>query len=102
MIDLLEEAEPLAAGGSEPDRFSNEEGQALKPQPCFQVGDRVCNKASGRWGVIADEPMLWVEPGPSPSGMRGEGHWSYAVAWDGQLGLTIRYAEYLLDPESAA
>ena len=102
VIDLLEEAEPLAAGGSELDRFNNEEGQALKPQPCFQVGDRVCNKASGRWGVIADEPMLWVEPGPSPSGMRGEGHWSYAVAWDGQLGLTIRYAEYLLDPESAA
>ena len=24
------------------------------------------------------------------------GHWSYAVAWDGQMGFTINYAEDLL------
>jgi len=27
------------------------------------------------------------------------GHWTYAVAWDGQMGLTIRYAEDLLRPQ---
>ena len=68
----------------------------------FQAGDRVSNQASGRCGVIADEPLLWIAPGPSPTGMRGEGHWSYAVAWDGELGLAIRYAEYLLDPQGMA
>jgi hypothetical protein len=102
VIDLLEEAEPAATRGNEPDHSQHEQGRALKPMPCFQVGDRVCNKASGRCGVIADEPLLWVEPGPAPTGMRGEAHWSYAVAWDGQLGLTLRYAEYLLGPEDVA
>lgn len=99
VIDLLEEAEPVAAGDKEPDQSQKDQGESLRPVPRFQAGDRVCNKASGRCGVIADEPLLWIDPGPSLSGMRGEGHWSYAVAWDGELGLTIRYAEYLLSAE---
>ena len=101
VIDLLEETEP-AAGDQEPDPSQNDQGESLRPVSRFQAGDRVCNKASGRCGVVADEPLLWIDPGPSPTGMRGEGHWSYAVAWDGELGLTIRYAEYLLDPEGVA
>ena len=102
VIDLLEAAEPVAARDNQPLHPNNDQREALTPTLRFQVGDRVCNKASGRCGVIADEPLLWIEPGPSPSGMRNEGHWSYAVAWDGELGLTIRYAEYLLDPECVA
>ena len=102
VIDLLEEAEPVAAMNHEAFSPHNDQGEALRPTPRFQASDRVCNKASGRCGVIADKPLLWIEPGPSPTGMRGEGHWSYAVAWDGELGLTIRYAEYLLDPERVA
>ena len=102
VIDLLEEAEPVAARDHEALHPHNDKGEALRSKPRFQAGDRACNKASSRCGVIADEPLLWIEPGPSPTGMRGEGHWSYAVAWDGDLGLTIRYAEYLLDPEGVA
>ena len=102
VIDLLEQAEPVVARDKQLHQPHNEEGETLRPMPRFQTGDRVCNKASGRCGVIADEPLLWIEPGPSSTGMRGEGHWSYAVAWDGELGLTIRYAEYLLDPEGVA
>ena len=99
VIDLLAEAEPVAAGDKALHQPHNDERESFNPMPCFQAGDRVCNKASGRCGVIADEPLLWIEPGPSSTGMRGEGHWSYAVAWDGELGLTIRYAEYLLRSE---
>ena len=33
-----------------------------------------------------------------PSGEWRSGHWVYPVAWDGQSGLTIRYAEDLLRP----
>ena len=102
VIDLLEEAEPVVAADKTLDPLQNDGGEALKPLCRFQAGDRVCNKASGRCGVIADEPLRWIEPGPSSTGMRGEGHWSYAVAWDGELGLTIRYAEYLLDSEGVA
>jgi len=102
VIDLLEEAEPVVAADKTLDPLQNDGGEALKPLCRFQAGDRVCNKASGRCGVIADEPLRWIEPGPSSTGMRGEGHWSYAVAWDGELGLTIRYAEYLLAPEGVA
>jgi len=102
VIDLLEEVEPRVAADNAPLHPHNDRGEAWRPESRFQAGDRVCNKASGRCGVIADEPLLWVAPGPSSTGMRGEGHWSYAVAWDGELGLTIRYAEYLLDPEGGA
>ena len=102
VIDLLEEAEPVASMDQGALHQHKDQGEALRPTPRFQASDRVCNKASGRCGVIADEPLLWIEPGPSPTGMRGEGHWSYAVAWDGELGLTIRYAEYLLEPERVA
>ena len=102
VIDLLEEAEPVASRDHDALYPHNDQGRALGPTPRFHAGDRVCNKASGRCGVIADKPLLWIEPGLSPSGMRNQGHWSYAVAWDGELGLTIRYAEYLLDPEPIA
>jgi len=102
VIDLLEEAEPVVAADKTLHHLQNDGGEALRPLCRFQAGDRVCNKASGRCGVIADEPLRWIEPGPSSTGMRGEGHWSYAVAWDGELGLTIRYAEYLLDSEGVA
>ena len=74
VIDLLEEAEPVAAGDKEPDQSQKDQGESLRPVPRFQAGDRVCNKASGRCGVIADEPLLWIDPGPSLSGRRGEGH----------------------------
>ena len=41
--------------------------------------------------------------GPSrchlPNAEQRPGHWTYAVAWDGQMGLTIRYAEDLLRPQ---
>ena len=102
VIDLLEEADPVPQGSNGPAQLLNESAGDRQPTPRFQAGDRVCNRASGRSGVIADEPLLWVEPGPSATGMRGEGHWSYAVAWDGQMGLTIRYADYLLNPEVLA
>ena len=102
VIDLLGEAEPVVAVDKAPHHPQNDGGEALRPVCRFHSGDRVCNKASGRCGVIADEPLRWIEPGPSSTGMRGEGHWSYAVAWDGEMGLTIRYAEYLLDSEGVA
>jgi hypothetical protein len=34
--------------------------------------------------------------GAAANGEQRPGHWTYAVAWDGQMGLTIRYAEDLL------
>ena len=68
------------------------------PVPLFSAGQRVCNNSGGRMGVIAEEPLQWVEPVRLPNGALREGHWTYAVAWDGQMGLTIRYAEDLLRP----
>lgn len=54
--------------------------------PSLQVGDRECNKASGRCGVIADEPLLWVEPERSHTGMRvertGVTPWPGTFSWD--------------------
>ena len=102
VIDLLKDAEPVVEGDNGLPQPQNEQGEASKPEPRFQAGDRVGNKASGRCGVISDEPLLWIEPGPWPTGIPREGHWSYSVAWDGELGLTIRYAEDLLEPEDAA
>ena len=64
--------------------------------PLFQAGDRISNNSGRRHGVIAEEPCLWAEPVPQPNGEQRPGHWTYAVAWDGQMGLTIRYAEDLL------
>ena len=66
----------------------------------FQAGDRISNNSEGRHGVIAAEPCQWVEPVQLSSGEYRPGHWTYAVAWDGQKGLTIRYAEDLLRPRS--
>ena len=67
-----------------------------KSEPLFTAGDRVSNNAASRHGVIAHEPAYWVPTSRLPCGTVREGHWSYAVAWDGQMGLTIRYAEDLL------
>ena len=68
------------------------------PQPLFQPRDRVVNNQGVRSGHVVDEPILWVEPVRLADGTLRSGHWSYAVAWDGQKGLTIRYAEDLLRP----
>lgn len=72
---------------------------AARPMPLFQAGDRISNNSGRRHGVIAEEPCLWAEPVPLPNGGLRPGHWTYAVAWDGQMGLTIRYAEDLLRPQ---
>ena len=72
---------------------------AERPKPLFQAGDRISNNSGRRLGVISDEPRQWVEPVPLPNGGLRPGHWTYAVAWDGQMGLTIRYAEDLLRPQ---
>ena len=72
---------------------------AERPMPLFQAGDRISNNSGRRHGVIAEEPCLWAEPVPLPNGGQRPGHWTYAVAWDGQMGLTIRYAEDLLRPQ---
>ena len=71
---------------------------AERAMPLFQAGDRISNNSGRRLGVISDEPRQWVEPVRLPSGEQRPGHWTYAVAWDGQMGLTIRYAEDLLRP----
>ena len=100
VIDLLDEAETVVAADNQTQYLQHQPGEASSgPRPRYQPGDRVRNKASGRCGLIAEDALLWIDPGPSATGMRGEGHWSYPVAWDGELGLTIRYAEYLLSPE---
>ena len=72
---------------------------AERPMPLFQAGDRISNNSGRRHGVIAEEPCLWAEPVPLPNCGQRPGHWTYAVAWDGQMGLTIRYAEDLLRPQ---
>jgi hypothetical protein len=72
---------------------------ANRPPPLFQSGDCISNNSGRRHGVIAEEPCLWAEPVPLPNGGQRPGHWTYAVAWDGQMGLTIRYAEDLLRPQ---
>jgi len=66
--------------------------------PRFRSGDRVTNNSLTRHGEIASEPIVWVKSAVQTSGTVRDGHWSYAVAWDGQMGLTIRYAEDLLLP----
>ena len=71
---------------------------AERQMPLFHAGDRISNNSGRRLGVISDEPRQWVEPVRLPSGEQRPGHWTYAVAWDGQMGLTIRYAEDLLRP----
>ena len=72
---------------------------AERQMPLFQAGDRISNNSGRRHGVIAEEPCLWAEPVLLPNGEQRPGHWTYAVAWDGQMGLTIRYAEDLLRPQ---
>ena len=67
-----------------------------RPSPGFREGDSVMNNSGTRFGMISDEPPRWVPASCLDSGEQREGHWSYAVAWDGQMGFTISYAEDLL------
>ena len=69
-----------------------------RPPARFQPGDRVSNNSGSRGGRIDAELPRWIPSVRLASGDLRPGHWSYAVAWDGQLGLTIRYAEDLLRP----
>ena len=65
-------------------------------QPLFRAGDRVSNHNGSRCGRVAEEPLQWIPAVRLNDGVLRPGHWSYAVAWDGQSGLTIRYDEDLL------
>ena len=67
-----------------------------RPEPSFREGDSVMNNSGTRCGLISDQPPRWVPPSCLASGEQREGHWCYAVAWDGQMGFTISYAEDLL------
>ena len=71
-------------------------GAIPRSQPHFQAGDRVANSTVTRFGSVSDEPLQWVAAVRLADGAIRPGHWSYAVAWDGQSGLTIRYPEDLL------
>ena len=71
-------------------------GAIPRSQPHFQAGDRVANSTGTRFGSVSDEPLQWVDAVRLADGAIRPGHWSYAVAWDGQAGLTIRYSEDLL------
>ncbi|QNJ16488.1 hypothetical protein SynA1840_00942 [Synechococcus sp. A18-40] len=82
--------------GSTPEADPSITSAAARPMPLFQAGDRISNNSGRRHGVIAEEPCLWAEPVLLPNGEQRPGHWTYSVAWDGQMGLTIRYAEDLL------
>lgn len=77
---------------------SGSDGDAVLPAPLFQSGDRVANNSGSRLGRIGEDPCHWMDPVQLPSGEWRSGHWVYPVAWDGQSGLTIRYAEDLLRP----
>ena len=92
-IDVLEEE-----GAGDPASDPELEHLRRQPRPAarFRVGDRVSNNSGGRFGVIAPEPKQWTDAVRLSGGDLRAGHWSYAVAWDGQMGLTIRYAEDLL------
>ena len=92
------EAFAAASSGPMPEADPLLTSAAERPKPLFQAGDRISNNSGDRHGVIASEPCQWVEPVQLPSGEHRPGHWTYAVAWDGQMGLTIRYAEDLLRP----
>ena len=67
-----------------------------RSQPLFASSDRVANSMGTRFGSVSDEPLQWVAAVRLADGTLRSGHWSYAVAWDGQAGLTIRYSEDLL------
>ena len=65
-------------------------------QPLFRSGDRVSNRNRTRCGWVAEEPLQWIPAVRLNDGVLRPGHWSYAVAWEDESGLTIRYAEDLL------
>ena len=71
-------------------------GNSTRPDPRFREGDSVMNNSGTRCGLISDEPPHWVPASRLDTGEEREGHWCYAVAWDGQMGFTISYAEDLL------
>ena len=91
-IDALEEC----AGDPESDPELDQLRRQPRPAARFRVGDRVSNNSRRRFGVIAPESSQWTEAVRLPGGDLRSGHWSYAVAWDGQMGFTISYAEDLL------
>ena len=82
------EAFAAASSGPMPEADPLLTSAAERPKPLFQAGDRISNNSGDRHGVIASEPCQWVEPVQLPSGEHRPGHWTYAVAWDGQMGLT--------------
>ena len=89
----------LIDDGMEPSPSDEAENSSeSRPAPRFRSGDRVTNNSVARHGEIASEPIVWVKSVVQSCGTVREGHWSYAVAWDGHMGLTIRYAEDLLLP----
>jgi len=94
------EATPTRHGAGQRGDLRDAELEALgaipRSQPHFQAGDRVANSTGSRFGSISDEPLQWVAAVRLADGAIRPGHWSYAVAWDGQAGLTIRYSEDLL------
>ena len=110
LLNQSSEVEPEKAGATEATATSHSavpkgdvrdpELEALgaipRPQPHFQAGDRVANSTVTRFGSVSDEPLQWVAAVRLADGAIRPGHWSYAVAWDGQSGLTIRYSEDLL------
>ena len=96
-VDAIEVTKNASAADPMDDDLRALQGQE-RPEARFVTGDRVTNNSGKRRGRIDTEPRRWVPPARMPSGQLRPGHWSYAVAWDGQMGLTIRYAEDLLRP----
>ena len=97
LIDFTAEREVV--NSSDPADDQAAESSKDRPAPLFHAGDRIVNNAGTRRGQIAAEPCTWISQVRLPCGTLRPGHWSYAVAWDGQMGLTIRYAEDLLQQD---
>lgn len=94
--DAVASAQGLASRGNDHDSELAALGAMPRSQPLFQPSDRVANSMGTRFGCISAEPLQWVAAVRFADGTLRPGHWSYAVAWDGQAGLTIRYSEDLL------
>ena len=94
--DAVTAAHGSALRGDDQDPELAALGAMPRPQPLFTPRDRVANSAGTRFGSVSDEPLQWVAAVRLANGSLRPGHWSYAVAWDGQAGLTIRYSEDLL------
>ena len=94
--DAVTAAHGSALRGDDQDPELAALGAMPRSQPLFTPRDRVANSAGTRFGSVSDEPLQWVAAVRLADGTLRPGHWSYAVAWDGQAGLTIRYSEDLL------